>query len=61
MNEDMEPRMTSRTQAVLILERNLLPKMRLASFLKEEECLNHINCTQWAVRGIRGVNRATEI
>lgn len=37
MNEDTEPRMTSRTQAVLILERNLLPKMRLASFLKEEE------------------------
>ena len=37
VNEDTEPRMTSRTQAVLILERNLLPKMRLASFLKEEE------------------------
>lgn len=37
MNEDAEPRMTSRTQAVLALERNLPPKTRLASFLKEEE------------------------
>ena len=33
----MEPSVTSRTQAALILERNLPPKTRLASFLKEEE------------------------
>lgn len=37
VNEDMEPSVTSRTQAALILERNLPPKTRLASFLKEEE------------------------